>query len=675
MKPDELKPLLSAYLDGELTDAERSAVDEALTRSPEARRMLDQLRRTVELVQGLPRRSLPNDFHQEVSNGIERSVLLREPRRRGARVWNVLRWTAVAGTAAAAVLVVAVVLNVYRWRQPAERTPVPAAREPVAKLDAETPDKPGALAGGARPAPTATPPGEESKKESLAFAARSRMESETKPRAAPEAGVLAKVASQPSDRAPAGAGGERVALRSKLGLGKALVRRATSGPSVEGESAGGVPTAGVPKDGVPEGEVSAGPSSARRPPVAMADRMRDAKKGAAPAPVRKLRTSAKAGAAWAGPPSQAFLNRKLARQLVVDNGIQAGDKVVVTRWNGTVPQVTVATVVDVARAANRVQMLLGSNNVVHVATSVVRTDPKGLARQTPFRQRPLGTPDPDAVAVQFYCEGDRSQLANVVMELSRQSDVVASCVLARPSPPTVSNVFSYQDTQRARTPAPRRGRTLKKAPAKHMAKIEPIPPGADAPVALARETQQDVPAPELAKKPAAPHTDRPSKDAATSDRRDSGLKRLGQVELGRAKSRAAEPAEAPDRVATRVAGRPDDRLSAGQAPARQNVTTQARRTQGELGETTATAVVRPKETRRRARRTPRPAVQQADIQPGPTQAVNGYTRQVSTQRRQAQRSRGRPATYQLLIVVESAVAKTKRAATESAPPAPATQGH
>lgn len=54
---DKLGEYLSAYLDGELSDSERAAVDRLLARDARVRAQLDELRQTVEMVRALPRRA------------------------------------------------------------------------------------------------------------------------------------------------------------------------------------------------------------------------------------------------------------------------------------------------------------------------------------------------------------------------------------------------------------------------------------------------------------------------------------------------------------------------------------------------------------------------------------------------------------------------------------------
>lgn len=106
MRPDhKLDELLSAYLDGELTDEERAEVDAYLDRSAAAREELAGLDRARSLVRGLPAVDPPFGFY-------ERAIL---DERRAARAGgdgarrNAPRWPGLAAAGAAAAALVLVV--------------------------------------------------------------------------------------------------------------------------------------------------------------------------------------------------------------------------------------------------------------------------------------------------------------------------------------------------------------------------------------------------------------------------------------------------------------------------------------------------------------------------------------------------------------------------------------
>jgi hypothetical protein len=104
---EQLGELLSAYMDGELDSEESQRVERLLQADPEARRLLEELRRSVSAVSSLPRHPAPDAIAEEVRLHIERSALLGETERpytaAGARRGPALAFLA---TAAAVALIV-----------------------------------------------------------------------------------------------------------------------------------------------------------------------------------------------------------------------------------------------------------------------------------------------------------------------------------------------------------------------------------------------------------------------------------------------------------------------------------------------------------------------------------------------------------------------------------------
>jgi negative regulator of sigma E activity len=83
---------LSAYLDGELPDAQRARVERLIATDPEARAMLDELRRVSSLTGSLPRSTAPVDTGQRVLAHLEREALLTDQHAHAAprlvRLWR-----------------------------------------------------------------------------------------------------------------------------------------------------------------------------------------------------------------------------------------------------------------------------------------------------------------------------------------------------------------------------------------------------------------------------------------------------------------------------------------------------------------------------------------------------------------------------------------------------------
>jgi len=100
-RPHNLAEQISAYLDGELSEAERAEVQERLESDPDARRLMAELRQVCHLVGSLPREHAPPEIMELVTAQIERHELLKDgpqagygvPRRRP-------RWGRIVASAA-----------------------------------------------------------------------------------------------------------------------------------------------------------------------------------------------------------------------------------------------------------------------------------------------------------------------------------------------------------------------------------------------------------------------------------------------------------------------------------------------------------------------------------------------------------------------------------------------
>ena len=73
---EQIGELLSAYLDGELDEREVRLVERILQENDSARRLLDELRTTADLVASLPRHAAPQSMAHDLNLRLERSELL-----------------------------------------------------------------------------------------------------------------------------------------------------------------------------------------------------------------------------------------------------------------------------------------------------------------------------------------------------------------------------------------------------------------------------------------------------------------------------------------------------------------------------------------------------------------------------------------------------------------------
>ena len=103
--------LLSAYLDDELSGADRAAVESKLAESAEWRSVLDEVREAREAVRALPARDAPPGWWDHLLATTDADVVdLADARRRRRR--RPRRWAAAASAAAAVVAVIVVGVSV-----------------------------------------------------------------------------------------------------------------------------------------------------------------------------------------------------------------------------------------------------------------------------------------------------------------------------------------------------------------------------------------------------------------------------------------------------------------------------------------------------------------------------------------------------------------------------------
>jgi hypothetical protein len=101
--------LMSAYLDGELTVAERERAERLLAESPECRQYLDQLRRQQSALRSIPRPKLAIDLSGRVLQAIEQARPAVPAGVATQRIW----WRTWRGVAIAAGTAAAMLLGIY----------------------------------------------------------------------------------------------------------------------------------------------------------------------------------------------------------------------------------------------------------------------------------------------------------------------------------------------------------------------------------------------------------------------------------------------------------------------------------------------------------------------------------------------------------------------------------
>lgn len=134
---------LTAYLDGELGEAQRAEVERLLERDAEARRILNELRAMARMVGGLPRAPAPRGLSAEISARLEREALLGDSpdpfqaaSQRTMPIWQ-------RGLAIAAALAIIVTGSWLMWpelpKPPSERPVITVAEAESPRADSSTP--------------------------------------------------------------------------------------------------------------------------------------------------------------------------------------------------------------------------------------------------------------------------------------------------------------------------------------------------------------------------------------------------------------------------------------------------------------------------------------------------------------------------------------------------------
>jgi len=132
MQCSNVDNLLSAYLDGELSDQDRAAVEAHVRDCPSCASLLRSLKAASAMVSSLPRRTAPPDFAagvlrriEEVTGGAEAAPVPAPVRHRPKLVYLIPRYAAAAVVLLAVGAVGYVTLTGYQWRPIAPVPPAP----------------------------------------------------------------------------------------------------------------------------------------------------------------------------------------------------------------------------------------------------------------------------------------------------------------------------------------------------------------------------------------------------------------------------------------------------------------------------------------------------------------------------------------------------------------------
>ena len=162
---EQIHAKLCAYIDGELTGADREEIERIVQSDPVHMALMRDLLRQRDLLHSLPRESAPADLMENLQAQLEREALLGTEDDSRLRIFRASRWPQILSAAAVFILAAGlgiVVYSVLPGKRPAitmappeDRSAAPAPADRVA----ETPELPSPLAarGMLRPEEKATP--------------------------------------------------------------------------------------------------------------------------------------------------------------------------------------------------------------------------------------------------------------------------------------------------------------------------------------------------------------------------------------------------------------------------------------------------------------------------------------------------------------------------------------
>lgn len=135
MECDKAKELLSAYLDGEVTEKERHLLEEHLASCKSCRQELEELRRIVGLVASLPKEAAPEGFAQRTVASLPAPGTGAPERLR--KFFLRPRWAFASGALATAALIL-IAMSLLYW--PGPGVPSVPTLQPVAKVRSAAPE-------------------------------------------------------------------------------------------------------------------------------------------------------------------------------------------------------------------------------------------------------------------------------------------------------------------------------------------------------------------------------------------------------------------------------------------------------------------------------------------------------------------------------------------------------
>src|SRR6478735_4014254 len=118
-RKEKIEAQLCAYIEGELDDADRADIERHLQTNPQHKSLIAELRRHRDLLQTLPRATIPGDLNENLTGQLERSALLSDDDETAEAGVRINRWPQLTAVAAVIILAVGLGIVVYYVLPPA----------------------------------------------------------------------------------------------------------------------------------------------------------------------------------------------------------------------------------------------------------------------------------------------------------------------------------------------------------------------------------------------------------------------------------------------------------------------------------------------------------------------------------------------------------------------------
>src|SRR3954451_11566802 len=110
---EKIEAQLCAYIDGDISDADRAEIERHLEANPHHRELIRDLQGTRDVLQSIPRASIPGELNESLTGQLERSSLLDPTDDEPNTVVRINRWPQFTAVAAVLLLAAGLAFVVY----------------------------------------------------------------------------------------------------------------------------------------------------------------------------------------------------------------------------------------------------------------------------------------------------------------------------------------------------------------------------------------------------------------------------------------------------------------------------------------------------------------------------------------------------------------------------------